>query len=312
VIGQATAGRFLQPMTDEHRVLDARFQSEFGMDFPFNAREMARMAAEFAARRRLMRGLLKRAGAPRMFVEVGYCMGEWIAAAQDLGMEVVELQHGLITRYHLGYSYPGRPFVPYAPDRLLLFGTYWETAAPLPANMRASVIGCSYLDSYKRAGIAKTPRLAVVLSQGVIGPAVFDAVARIAGRAPAWEFRFRTHPGESPDAYAERLAGLPERPRNLTISPASEDFSALLYRAEVQIGVFSTGLFEGMGSGTRTILLPMSGIEYMDDVLGRGEAVLARRASEIPDLLETAPTCRDPAKYYSSPVPSITAALRTV
>jgi hypothetical protein len=48
----------------------------------------------------------------------------------------------------------------------------------------------------------------------------------------------------------------------------------------------------------------------MDEVLDRGEAVLARDAREIPALLETAPTCRDPAKYYSAPVPSITAALR--
>jgi len=201
--------------------------------------------------------------------------------------------------------------VPYAPDRLLLFGPYWEKTAELPVNTRASVIGSSYLDDYKAAGIAKTARLAVVISQGVIGPALFDAVAAIAGRAPQWQFCFRAHPGESTAAYTERLAQRAGRPANMTVSPPSEDFSALLRRADVQIGVFSTGLFEGMGFGTRTILLPLPGIEYMDEVLDRGEAVLARDAREIPALLETAPTCRDPAKYYSAPVPSITAALRS-
>lgn len=310
IIGSATARQFLAPMTDEHRALNAQFQAELRMDFPFSAEQMAFAAAAFSARRRLIRGLLKRVRAPRLFVEVGYCMGEWIAAAHDAGMEVVELQHGLITPYHLGYSYPGRPFVPYAADRLLLFGPYWANAAQLPVNTRTTVIGCSYLDDYKAAGIAKTPRLAVVISQGVIGPALFDAVAAVASRAPGWHFRFRAHPGEAAAVYARKLAELAERPSNLTVSPSSEDFSALLWRAEIQIGVFSTGLFEGMASGTRTILLPLPGIEYMDGVLARGEAVLARDASDILRLLDTAPACGDPAKYYSVPVPSIMSALR--
>lgn len=94
-------------------------------------------------------------------------------------------------------------------------------------------------------------------------------------------------------------------PVNLRISPTTEEFYTLLAGADVQIGVGSTGLFEGMALGARTIVLNLFGAERMEAVLASGEAVLAHSGEEIAALLNGAPAARDTSKYYAPPVPSV-------
>ncbi len=48
----------------------------------------------------------------------------------------------------------------------------------------------------------------------------------------------------------------------------------------------------------------------MDEIVARGEAVVARSAKEIARLLNTAPLCQDPEKYYSRPTASVSRLLR--
>lgn len=50
--------------------------------------------------------LFKKRKPKQVFVVVAYENHAIVAAAQYLGIEVIELQHGTITDYHLGYSYP--------------------------------------------------------------------------------------------------------------------------------------------------------------------------------------------------------------
>ncbi len=301
---------FMQPMHAEHRLIDAHFRRVLGIKFPFLPSEMSQIAATFVGQRRAMSNWFAHTRAPRLYIHAAYLLQYIVAAAQDVGMEVCELQHGLITPYHLGYSYPGRPRVPYAPNRLLLLGPYWRDAAELPANTDTVVIGCRYLDRYLQARVTKIPRQAVVVSQSAIGRRLFDATMTFARTAPGWQFVFRPHPQEDAEGYNGVLSDRGDI-GNLRISERSEDFSMLLAESEVQIGAFSTGLFEGMIYGARTIVLALPGVEYMHDTIARGDAVLAQAAEDVPALLDTAPSARNPEKYYSPPVPSVSAALRS-
>ncbi len=51
----------------------------------------------------------RRHGIKTVYVVVAYFHQHIVGAARDLGIRVVELQHGAISPFHLGYSYPGRP-----------------------------------------------------------------------------------------------------------------------------------------------------------------------------------------------------------
>src|SRR5690606_8728382 len=41
-----------------------------------------------------------------LYIVVAYYYAPIIKAAKDLGIKVYEVQHGIITKYHLGYSFP--------------------------------------------------------------------------------------------------------------------------------------------------------------------------------------------------------------
>ena len=75
-----------------------------------------------------------------VFVVVAYENQAIVAAAKDLGITAVELQHGTITDYHLGYSYPKKTRlngeIKYFPDKILTFGDYWINDETCPIDSK--------------------------------------------------------------------------------------------------------------------------------------------------------------------------------
>jgi hypothetical protein len=84
--------------------------------------------------------------------------------------------------------------------------------------------------------------------------------------------------------------------------------AAQFSKSSVQLGVYSTALYEGMAAGLRTILFDLPGIEHMDTCLQRGDAILATQPKDAASLLATAPRAKD-ASFYLMPAVSIAAAL---
>jgi len=227
-----------------------------------------------------------------------------VAAAQDLGLVTAEFQHCTLSPYHFGYHYPGRPFVPYATNWLLSFGSFWNQVIDRPSNMRVAVVGSQNL-ARTTSATHRTPHQVLVLSQDTIGARLLEATILAARESPDWTFVFRPHPFDDLEGYCRRIDQQPEKLANLRISGPDEDTYQLLATTDVQIGVYSTALFEGMALGARTIILDLPGAERMLGATEMGDAVLARSPAEIGALLPTAPVCRDRERYYAPPVPSI-------
>lgn len=187
-----------------------------------------------------------------------------IAAAKQRRMRVRELQHGVLGRYHLGYSYPSGCSRQHLPDELLVWSTFWqrELEGVWPAGV--NVHGYRYLEDL-RAGYAdevREPRSMVVISQGAISKSLADLVWANRDVLSGFRIHYKLHPSEY-DTWREnaslvRLSGL----ANVEVV-AGGDLYALFARCELQLGVFSTALHEGAAFGCRTVLAPLPGIEYM-------------------------------------------------
>lgn len=111
-----------------------------------------------------------------IFVVVSYENLAIVAAAKSLGIEVIELQHGTITDYHLGYSYPLKTRldgeIPYFPDKILTFGDYWINDENCPLSKDKIIpIGFSYFEVQSKDYINAEPidNQVLFISQGVIG-----------------------------------------------------------------------------------------------------------------------------------------------
>ncbi|ODR97413.1 hypothetical protein AUC69_12440 [Methyloceanibacter superfactus] len=212
-----------------------------------------------------------------------------LEGARAQGAHVIELQHGIISPFHLGYSWPGRPQVPYSPDELWCFGKFWPESTPLPAKTSSRVIGAPYV--YELAAKAVGPRdekIVVFTSQGVVGQQLFGMALEAARRRPDLQIVFRLHPSEILEQYEDSLRGCDDVPSNFSLSHRDPNIFALLATAAIQVGAFSTTLFEGMSLGTRTIVVDLPGAEYMRPVIGKGDALLVRDVDELVSALDRA------------------------
>ncbi|WP_344153620.1 hypothetical protein [Kribbella yunnanensis] len=252
-----------------------------GVSVPISAL-LAREVPKHLRLRALYRKLLKRHDIKTVYVVVAYFHQHIVGAARDLGIRVVELQHGAISPFHLGYSYPGRPVVADQPDELWTFGSYWSTIADLPAGMRTSVVGAPYLPTPG----PKDPSLAVFLSQGTTGGDLLQVAESVAKANPSLKVLFRLHPSEHPADYT------PSPAVHLSTTGNTLD---LLAKATYQVGVSTTALFEGMALGCRTAVANLPGHEYLATPITSGHAVLL----SDPTALTTAPLCPTPNIYYA-------------
>jgi hypothetical protein len=249
--------------------------------------------------RALYRALLRRHGIRTVYLVVSYFQQHVTGAAKDLGLPVVELQHGAITPYHLGYSYPGRPEVPGSPDQLWCFGSYWAETVDLPAGTSTEVVGAPFIRPLTEA--AKDPHLVVVASQGTIGAQLLPVARTLAELRPELQVVFRPHPSEHLSDYLASPAAA-DPPANLRITDAESTLS-LQTRATYQVGVSTTALFEGMVLGCRTAVAKLPGWEYLQPAVERGDALLAADGAELARRLDDAPPCHDTTAYYAPPTP---------
>ncbi|MGJ3510069.1 hypothetical protein [Enemella sp. A6] len=265
-----------------------------------------RESVKHALLRRWTRAVFKALGTRRFFVVVGYFQQHWVGAAQDLGIEVIELQHGVISPYHLGYSYPGRPAVGQHPDQLWAFGSFWPETVDLPGGMSSRVIGAAHLPRDLPHRVERDPNLVLVLSQGTVSSRLGSWAMALRAQRPDLHVVFRLHPSEriDPARRAElEAAGLEvsdgEDPRNSTGAATTYWWQA---RATWQLGVSSTALFEGMALGARTVVAGLAGHEYLTEAVARGDAVLVGEPSGLAEGLDLARPCPEPDRYYALPV----------
>jgi len=247
----------------------AALDTAFGVRFELKTRLMQE-TRRFKAHYRSWRSLLRHLQPKELVVVVGYGLTPLIGAAKDTGIPVTEIQHGVMSRYHMGYSYPDldRPLA-YFPDRFLSWGPYWtrDVHFPLPASA-VECIGFAYFRKTRAhyRQIEKVPRRIVVISQGTIGPALANLLWRNRAALAPYEVHYKLHPGEYQrwQSY-EGLVALAELPNVKVLQDV--DLYPLLAEAQFQIGVYSTALYEGIAFGCRTILCDLPGIEYMQGLI---------------------------------------------
>lgn len=254
----------------------------------------------FTIHRFFYRLLFKLIRAKKLYIVVGYGSEYVIAAAHDCGMDVTEIQHGIFTRYHLGYSYPvDADKIPYKADTLMCFGRFWPENTPLPATMKVTYMPCHFIKDL--AGnfddIAKNKRLIVFTSQGAIGHHLFDFFKDAASLMPEYSFIYRLHPHESLDVYHDKIANDP-LPHNATLSHKAPNIFELLAQAEYQVGVFSTTLFEGMVLGSKAISITLPGHEYMQSAVTRGDVISISNVDEFSAAIQSAQLPQDTNYYY--------------
>ncbi|MGI9589981.1 MAG: hypothetical protein ACR2P8_01330, partial [Myxococcota bacterium] len=282
---RARPGRRLEVKRDEAvelAGLDAALRSELG-----GAASIADTARRVLQRFRddhcMWSRILERVGPRAVFFTAGAGQEGLVAAARERGVRSIELQHGTPVAGKLNYDYdtgakPRRFFA----DHFAVFGDYWKRRNRWPvAPERVFELGCPFFQQASRA-LAGTPkrREVVFLSQATVGRSLARFAAELAETLDErWRLVFKLHPEEIGE-WRSRYPQLVDT-RIEVVDDREAELHPLLARAEFQVGVYSTALYEGIGLGCKTVLVAAHGVEYMRDVVNQGMALVVSEASEF-------------------------------
>lgn len=212
----------------------------------------------------------------------------FIKAAKSLEIPVAELQHGLISHYHAGYSFPGhhRKKTTF-PDYLLTFGDYWVNSASFPIDDDHVIpVGYPFLEyQKKRLHHVEKKNQVVIISQPSIGHILSRAISEAKELMNLdWNLVYKLHPLECSNwktCYPQLIDS-----DIRVIDDNRTSIHQLFAESKVQIGVYSTALFEGLAFDLDTILFNAPGVGNMNHLIDSGSAVLVRNATEIVSALE--------------------------
>jgi len=235
---------------------------------------------------RFWRRLLIKQKPGKVILLVSYMRrGGLTKAAKDLNVEVLELQHGVFSPYHLGYSFPGRKDeLDYFPDTFLSWGNYWSNLIDLPIP-KSNVVdfGFEYFHRMKAQHntLDRQKNQVLILSQGAISNALARVINQLSEELKSYHLIYKLHPNESATWRNNTDLVALSQLDNIDIIDYDCDLYKTFSESEYQMGVFSTAIFEGIGMGCKTILFDLAGIEYMEQLIQSNLAVLHENSCKL-------------------------------
>jgi len=219
------------------------------------------------------------------------------AAAQSLGMKVIEIQSGVFSKYSLQFSWPGSPKIEYIPDEIWTWGDYWTSGIERAGGQSVRVIGSTEeFESIRERHIPKVAGQVVVLSQPLIGLDILKAAVDFAAARPDLKVIFKLHPRNEIEEFAVYLAGLPGlAPTNLSLMQFEKSSLEVIAESEISVGVFSTALIEAAGLGARVAIIKLPGWEHLAPLIDGGYASAFDTAAELVAGIDE---LRNPADEY--------------
>lgn len=270
---------------EELRRIRDEIHEEFGVDINFEEQ----VTATLALRQPLLvlyRRLLRRVDPDIVLLVVSYGRETFIEACQELSIPVVELQHGVIHPFHLGYRYPGDRTKEAFPDYLFTFGEFWNDVVeyPIPEE-RVIGVGYPYLEQ-QREKYKEIPRKDQILfiSQGPIGEQLSKFALEV-DEDPRIDYSviYKLHPGEY-DRWRDEYPWL--REVNFEVI---DDPEVPLYRlfaeSKVQIGVGSTAVYEGLSFDLETYVFDCPGSEVLEYLVEHGVAESVNSTEDLSSKL---------------------------
>ncbi|OQY40896.1 MAG: hypothetical protein B6229_00525 [Spirochaetaceae bacterium 4572_7] len=227
----------------------------------------------------------------RIYIVVAYGSEALVSAAQDLGIEVVEIQHGTISQYHSGYSYPHGVTVPYFPDKIELWGKYWFDSSNQPINeSKVKYTGFQYLNNElsKYENIKRESNRVLFISQGAIAKELIPIVIKYAKSNPNMNIIYRLHPSEV-SVWRGIYPSLKESSEVLDNLSVETHIDMPLYKSfalsKYVVGVYSTALIESIASDCFLIIIKLPGYESFKNIIDRKIVPLVSNSKELEEVI---------------------------
>lgn len=236
--------------------------------------------------------ILKRVRPKLAIVVCSYGKEAFVEICKRMKVPVAELQHGSISRYHVGYSYiGGRAVKENFPDYFFAFGDFWKSTVsfPIPKKNIFSV-GYPYfeMETAKYKNEDKKNQI-IFISQGTIGESMSKFAVDLQNREDfPLDIVYKLHPGE----YSRWKKMYPwlVNSRIQVIDDDAIPLYKLFAQSKALVGVYSTAVYEGFTFGLKTFLLKLPGIEFMKDLV---ESNLVQVIDSVDQIISSVTSLND-------------------
>lgn len=249
--------------------------------------EIKKVYKTFVNEKKYYKKYLNKKKSKKIYLVCSYGKEGLIAAAQELGIEVIEIQHGVMNKYHLGYHFPHNSEIPYFPDKLLMFGEYWYKNINIPLKQeKIEFVGYPYLekqlDKYRNK-LQEKENQVLFISQGTIGKELTKKAIEFAKENLDKKIIIRLHPGEFSRWKTEYQVLYENRHlKNIEISDNNKkNLYEYLFESRYIFCVYSTVIYEAIYLGKKVGILNLPGIENIEDLIRKKIVYLFKENEEI-------------------------------
>ncbi len=224
------------------------------------------------------------------------------AACKTNNIELTELQHGTITRYHMGYSFPNTKKSPYFPDRMFLWGRYWLDSNPyFPLKEdKALFRGNIYLhqNGIKFKESVSKKKVITIISEGRFSENLINIGKRLAKDFKEYQIYYKLHPGEF--VNLNRYNELLDSHFNFSTISSERELYDLLAESEYVVGVASTVMFEAIYFNCKLICVKLTGYEYMEYLISEGIPLVENAEEAVKVIKEKNIVQLDPSYFFGN------------
>lgn len=265
-----------------------------GSDYIFNLFE--KRFFWFLFKKKILKRVIKRIS-PKVVIEVvGYETNKMIIneICNEMNITCIELQHGVMGRGHLAYNFKNKKQYSFFPNKILLFSEYWRNITELPLdNSNIISVGFPYLEKnllfYKKDNVIKNCLSIIVISQPEFSSRISNLVVKLINKLESKNIDFhiiyKLHPAE----YNKRNDSFKIFEDHNNITFVDNNKHSLYYyfaKANIQIGVTSTAIFEGLAFDLHTFIYHLEKTDiYMKDLIDKNIAKMFDNVDELVEML---------------------------
>ncbi len=239
---------------------------------------------------------------PKVIVEVVHYNAQNMMineVADKYGIKTIELQHGTMHDEHLAYQYSINEKLKQLPYKIFTFSEYWNHIIHLPQqSTKVIATGFPYFEKQVKK-ITKNENNKIknilFLSQGTIGGYLFKLAEELNAliNKDQYHIVYKLHPAEYSD-WKERY-GIQDDSLIEVIDNANINLYELFAQSSIQVGVYSTAVYEGIGFGLQTYIYNIGHANTMKSLVDEGMATFVNSAQE---LFECIRNCTQLKKDY--------------
>lgn len=248
--------------------LEERLKSDLGIVFSLGSL-IEKEVKLFIAEKKIFRTILKNKGPKQIFI-VNFCdRTPLIAAAKELMIEIIDIQHGLISSEDIIYHYPNiaKGTLKYFPDKFYVWSEVWKHASDIPLEKADIIVyGNKYLENkvLSYSHVKKQNDLVLIVSQPGLTKLVLQEIVKKIDLFNGKQIVFKFHPSEYAIGDCFEEYKILKEKHNVNFVERNVDLYELIAKTPLIIGVSSTVLIEALSFECRVSLLNLPGVEWMD------------------------------------------------